>query len=125
MPFPSSRCVQKPVLACASAGADIKGIVHITGGGFYENIPRILPDSISVKIEKNSYPMPPVFDLLKNEGNIAEKEMYKTFNMGIGLMLFAGKPDADMIIRVMRENGNDAFIIGEAVSSGGDRVVLA
>ena len=120
-----TKLYAKPVLACASAGADIKGIVHITGGGFYENIPRILPDSISVKIEKKSYPMPPVFDLLKNEGNIAEKEMYTTFNMGIGLMLFAGKPDVDMIIRVMRENGNDAFIIGEAVSSGGDRVVLA
>lgn len=120
-----TKLYAKALLGCIGAGADIKGVVHITGGGFYENIPRILPDRVSVKIEKKSYPMLPVFDLLQKEGNIAEREMYTTFNMGIGLMLFCDRNQADLVIRTMKAGGNDAFIIGETVSSGGDRVVLS
>ena len=115
----------KPLLGSINAGADIKGVVHITGGGFYENIPRILPDRVSVKIEKKSYPMLPVFDLLKKEGNIAEQEMYTTFNMGIGLMLFCDRKNADLVIKTMKDNGNDAYVIGETVTSGVDRVILS
>ncbi|HPS56556.1 MAG TPA: phosphoribosylformylglycinamidine cyclo-ligase [Spirochaetota bacterium] len=120
-----TKLYAKALLGCINAGADVKGVVHITGGGFYENIPRILPDTVSVKIEKKSYPMLPVFDLLKKEGNIAEREMYTTFNMGIGLMLFCDRKHADLVIRTMKANGNDAYIIGETVASGGDRVVLS
>jgi phosphoribosylformylglycinamidine cyclo-ligase len=120
-----TKLYAKALPGCLSAGADIKGVVHITGGGFYENIPRILPDQVSVRLEKKSYPMLPVFDLLQKEGNIAEREMYTTFNMGIGLMLFCDRKHADLVIRTMKANGNDAYIIGETVSSGGDRVVLS
>jgi len=120
-----TKLYAKGLLGSITAGADIKGVVHITGGGFYENIPRILPENISVKIEKKSYPMLPVFDLLKNEGNISEREMYTTFNMGIGLMLFCERKHADLVIRTMKDSGSDAYVIGETVSSGGDRVVLS
>lgn len=120
-----TKLYAKPLLGCLNAGADIKGVVHITGGGFYENIPRILPENVSVRIEKQSYPMLPVFDLLKKEGNIAEREMYTTFNMGIGLMLFCDRKHADLAVKTMKADGCEAYIIGEAVTSGGDRVVLA
>ena len=84
----------RSVLACLAAGIDARGLVHITGGGFYENIPRILPENTSVEIEKSSFDIPPLFSIIQREGSIDEREMFTTFNMGIGMMLFvdAGWP---------------------------------
>ena len=120
-----TKLYAKALLGSINAGADIKGIVHITGGGFYENIPRILPADVSASIEKRSYPMLPVFDLLKSEGNITEREMYTTFNMGIGLMIFCDRNNAELIIRRIIAEGNEAYIIGETVAAAGERVILS
>jgi len=103
------------IMECLNAGLNIKGIVHITGGGFYENIPRILPENCAVKVEKKSYPVLPVFELLQSEGNIEEKEMYTTFNMGIGMMLFAERNQANSIVNTLKKAGHSPFFIGEVV----------
>ncbi|HPJ41732.1 MAG TPA: phosphoribosylformylglycinamidine cyclo-ligase [Spirochaetota bacterium] len=107
-----------------NTGADIKGIVHITGGGFYENIPRILPETTAVKIEKNSYPVLPVFKLLQSEGNIEEREMYTTFNMGIGMMLFAERNSANTIVNTLKKGGYSPYFIGEVVKRTEAPVIL-
>ncbi|MGN0678777.1 MAG: phosphoribosylformylglycinamidine cyclo-ligase [Oscillospiraceae bacterium] len=94
---------------------EVKGISHITGGGFYENIPRMLPDGISAKIKQGSFPIPPIFNLLQKEGNIPEHDMYNTFNMGVGMAIVVDKADADKAIEILKANGEDAFIIGSTV----------
>ncbi len=91
------RNYTKPVLKMIDSGIDIKGIVHITGGGFIENIPRVLPKNCSVEIKKGSWPVLPIFKTIQNIGNIEEREMYRTFNMGIGLILIVSEED---IIRI-------------------------
>ena len=96
---------------------NVKSISHITGGGFYENIPRALPDGISAKISKASYEVPAIFKLLQSEGNISEHDMYNTFNMGIGMMLIVDKADAEKAVEILKANGENAFIIGETVAS--------
>ncbi len=93
----------------------VKGISHITGGGFYENIPRMLPDGISAKIKQGSFPIPPIFDLIKKEGNIPEHDMYNTFNMGVGMAVVVDTADADKAVAILKENGEDAFVIGKTV----------
>ncbi len=107
----------KPVLDLISK-VEVKSICHITGGGFYENIPRALPDGITAKIKKDSYPVPPIFTLIQKEGNIPEHDMYNTYNMGIGMMLVVDKADADKAVKVLEENGEKAYIIGETITSG-------
>lgn len=107
----------KPVLDLISK-VDVKSICHITGGGFYENIPRALPDGITAKIKKDSYPVPPIFSLIQKEGNIPEHDMYNTYNMGIGMMLVVDKADADRAVKILGENGEKAYIIGETIASG-------
>lgn len=94
---------------------EVKGISHITGGGFYENIPRMLPKGISAKIKQGSFPIPPVFALLQKEGNIPEHDMYNTFNMGVGMAIVVDKADADKAIEILKANGEDAFVIGSTV----------
>lgn len=94
---------------------EVKGISHITGGGFYENIPRMLPDGISAKIKQGSFPIPPIFTLLQKEGNIPEHDMYNTFNMGVGMAIVVDKADADKALEILKANGEDAFIIGSTV----------
>ena len=96
---------------------NVKGISHITGGGFYENIPRALPEGISAKIDKDSYEVPAIFGLMQREGNIPEHDMYNTFNMGIGMMLVVDKTDAQKTVDILAENGEKAYIIGETISS--------
>lgn len=98
------------------AGVVIKGCSHITGGGFYENIPRMLPDGICAKIEKDSYTVPPIFGLLKERGGLDEKMLYNTFNMGIGMCLAVDPADADRTIEAIRAAGEQAFVIGEAAA---------
>lgn len=96
---------------------DIKGIVHITGGGFYENIPRILPQGIGVEIDKSSWKKKPIFEFLQKGGNIDEEEMYKTFNMGIGMMILLPQDQVETAINILKEQGEEAFVIGRTVIS--------
>ncbi len=106
----------KPVLDLISK-VDVKSVSHITGGGFYENIPRALPDGIAAKINKSSYEVSAIFKLIQREGNIPEHDMYNTFNMGIGMAIVVDKADAEKAVEILRENGETAYIIGETVAS--------
>ncbi|MCR5237087.1 MAG: phosphoribosylformylglycinamidine cyclo-ligase [Lachnospiraceae bacterium] len=107
----------KALDAVKNAGIRIKGCSHITGGGFYENIPRMLPDGISAKIDKTSYPVHPIFSLMQNEGRIDEHVMYNTYNMGLGMILAVDAADADRTIEAVEGAGEKAYIIGETISS--------
>lgn len=118
-----TRIYVKPVLDLISK-VNVKGVSHITGGGFYENIPRMLPDGISAKIVKGSWTIPPIFALLQKEGNISEHDMFNTFNMGVGMAVVVDKADADKAVEILKESGEQAFVIGETVS-GGDGVIFA
>lgn len=102
----------------------VNGIVHITGGGFYENIPRILPEDIAVDIDINSWPTLPVFDAIAKFGEIEKKEMFSTFNMGIGMMMFVDAADADGVVAALKEAGEDAYIIGKTVKCQDEKVLL-
>ena len=95
----------------------VKAVSHITGGGFYENIPRSLPDGFSAKIEKNAVRVLPIFDLIAKTGNIPERDMFNTFNMGVGMSVTVAKEDADKALEILRNNGTDAYIIGEVAKS--------
>ncbi len=117
-----TRIYVKAVLDVISK-VNVKGISHITGGGFYENIPRALPEGISAKIDKESYEVPAIFGLMQREGNIPEHDMYNTFNMGIGMTLVVDKTDAQKTVDILAENGEKAYIIGETIS-GDEGVVL-
>jgi phosphoribosylformylglycinamidine cyclo-ligase len=119
-----TRIYCRPVLGCLGKGARIKGMVHITGGGFYENIPRILPADTAAVIEKKSFTPHPVFGLIRREGRVEEREMFTTFNMGIGLMLFAGETDADALCGLLREAGEGPVRIGSVVTRKDDAVRL-
>ena len=112
----------KPVLA-AMEQAKINGVSHITGGGFYENIPRCIPDGLCAKIEKSALRIPPIFTMLRRMGNVSEHDMFNTYNMGTGMTLIAAKEDADRAIAALKENGQDAYVIGEVVS-GEEKVTL-
>ena len=98
------------------AGVKVKGCSHVTGGGFYENIPRMLPDGTVARIEKDSYPVPPVFGLIRRTGGIEEHVMYNTFNMGIGLCLAVDPADAGQVLSAVQESGDRAYVIGSVVS---------
>ena len=97
----------------------IKGIANITGGGFIENIPRMLPKGLKARIFRGSWPVLPVFEMLKDAGNLTDKDMYNTFNMGIGMVLAADSGNADMILGYLDRNGESAFIIGEVAEGEG------
>ena len=112
----------KPVLA-AMEQAKINGVSHITGGGFYENIPRCIPDGLCAKIEKSALRIPSIFTMLRRMGNVSEHDMFNTYNMGTGMTLIAAKEDADRAIAALKENGQDAYVIGEVVS-GEEKVTL-
>ncbi len=93
----------------------IKGCSHITGGGFYENIPRMLPEGIHAKVKKDSYVIPPIFHMLSKDGDIAEEMMYNTYNMGLGMLIAVESSDADKAIRLIEAAGEKAYVVGEAV----------
>ncbi len=105
------------------AGITIKGCSHITGGGFYENIPRMLPDGVRAMVKKDSYEVPAIFKLLAKTGNIEEQMMYNTYNMGIGMVLAVDVADADQTIEALKAAGEDAFVVGH-VESGEKGVTL-
>ncbi len=95
----------------------VKAVSHITGGGFYENIPRSIPKGYSAKIEKSAIKILPVFDLIAKEGNIPERDMFNTYNMGVGMSVVVAKEDANKSLEILRANGEDAYIIGEIAKS--------
>ncbi len=106
----------KPILALLEK-VTVRSISHITGGGFYENIPRSLPKGLGAKIEKSALKILPIFDLIAKTGNIPERDMFNTFNMGVGMSVIVKKEDADLAVKTLRENGEDAYIMGEIVKS--------
>ncbi len=106
----------KPMLALFDA-VTVKAVSHITGGGFYENIPRSLPKGYGAKIEKSAIRILPIFDLLQKEGNISERDMFNTYNMGVGMSVVVSKDEADKALEILKANGEDAYIIGEIVKS--------
>ena len=107
-----TRIYVKALKAVKNAGVTIKGCSHITGGGFYENIPRMLPEGVRAVVDKNSYEVPAIFRLLAKEGDIAEEMMYNTYNMGIGMMLALDAADADKAVQALTEAGEKAWIVG-------------
>ena len=111
----------KPLFALLKE-VDVKAISHITGGGFYENIPRMLKDGLSAKIKKDNIPVLPIFNVIQRVGNISEHDMYNTFNMGIGMALCVDKNDVDKTLEVLKDNGENAVVLGEVVK--GDEGVI-
>lgn len=107
----------KALDAVKKAGIKIKGCSHITGGGFFENIPRMLPQGVSARIDKTAYPLPPIFSLMQSEGKLEEHMMYNTYNMGLGMVLATDSADADAAARAIESAGEKAYIIGETISS--------
>lgn len=103
----------KALRTIKEGGVTIKGCSHITGGGFYENIPRMLPENAHASIKVGSYEIPPIFDMLAKEGNISKEMMYNTYNMGIGMLLAVDAADADKTVALAEQTGEKAYIIGE------------
>ena len=118
-----TRIYVKALKSVKEAGVTIKGCSHITGGGFYENIPRMLPDGIRAVIKKDSYPMLPIFKMLQEEGNIAEEMMYNTFNMGLGMVLAVDPADVEKTMAALEAAGDKAYIVG-TVENGEKGVTL-
>lgn len=112
----------KPVLALTEE-ITVKAISHITGGGFYENIPRSIPDGYCAKIEKSAVKVLPIFDLIQKTGSISEHDMFNTYNMGVGMSITVDKNDADKALEILKNAGEDAYIIGETVK-GDDKISI-
>ena len=112
----------KPVLKLLEA-VEVKGVSHITGGGFYENIPRSIPDGLCARIEKKNVRTLPIFDLIAKKGNVSERDMFNTFNMGVGMSVVVAAKDADRAIEVLREAGEQAYLLGEIVT-GDEKIEL-
>ena len=104
--------------------ADVKGIVHITGGGFYENIPRILPEGTAVSIDTGSWEEPEIFRCIAEMGGIERREMFSTYNMGIGMIAAVAEKDAEKAVEAVKKTGEEAFIIGRTVKDAGEKVLL-
>ena len=102
---------------------DVKGISHITGGGFYENIPRSIPDGLCAKIDKSAVKVLPIFDLIAKTGNIPERDMFNTYNMGVGMSVVVPAAEAEKALEILKANGEDAYIIGEIIASE-EKVIL-
>lgn len=113
----------KALRSVKEAGVTIKGCSHITGGGFYENIPRMLPDGVRAVVKKDSYPVPEIFHMLKEDGRIEEQMMYNTFNMGIGMVMAVDPADVDKCMDAVRAAGETPYVIGE-VQAGEKGVTL-
>ncbi len=108
----------KPMLALMEQ-VKVKAVSHITGGGFYENIPRSIPAGYKAKVERAAVCVLPIFDMIAKTGNIPERDMFNTFNMGVGMSVVVSKNDADKALEILRANGEDAYIIGETVKGEG------
>ena len=112
----------KPMLALLEK-ISVKGVSHITGGGFYENMPRSIPKGLGVKIKKSDVKTPAIFPLIQKKGNVSEHDMFNTFNMGVGMSVVVAKEDVKAAIEILKANGEDAYVLGEIVKSD-DGVIL-
>ena len=119
-----TRIYVKAVKALLKGGVDVHAVSHITGGGFYENVPRMMTDGLTAQIHLDSFPRLPIFDLIQKTGNIPERDMYNTFNMGIGMVLALPAAQAQQALEILSAAGETAYQIGEVIS-GEDGVVLA
>ncbi|MBO5439870.1 MAG: phosphoribosylformylglycinamidine cyclo-ligase, partial [Clostridia bacterium] len=106
----------KSVLALLEK-VDVKGISHITGGGFYENIPRSIPKGLAARVNKSAVKVLPIFDLIQKTGNIPERDMYNTYNMGVGMSIVVPASEVEKAIEILKANGEDAYVIGEIIKS--------
>lgn len=118
-----TRIYVKALKSVKNAGVTVKACSHITGGGFYENVPRMLKDGVRAVIEKDSYPVPPIFKLLAEKGGIAEQMMYNTFNMGIGMVIAVDAADTDKAMEAVRAAGDEPYVIGR-IEAGEKGVTL-
>ena len=112
----------KPMLKLFDS-VKVKGVSHITGGGFYENMPRSIPEGLGVEIKKSDVRILPIFNLLMKKGNISEHDMYNTFNMGVGMCVVVAKEDVDTALKILKDAGEDAYVIGKIIK-GEEKVVL-
>ena len=117
-----TRIYVKPVLALLER-VSVKGISHITGGGFYENIPRSIPEGLCAEIDRASVRILPIFDLIRETGQISERDMFNTFNMGVGMSIIVPEAEADTALEILRENGEDAYIIGRIVRNA-EKIII-
>ena len=117
-----TRIYGKSVLALLEK-VDVKGISHITGGGFYENIPRSIPNGLCAKINKSDVKVLPIFEMIAKTGNIPERDMYNTYNMGVGMSVVVPKEQVDVALEVLKAHGEDAYVIGEIIE-GEDKIIL-
>jgi len=113
----------KPVLALLEK-VNVKGISHITGGGFYENIPRSIPDGLCAKIDKSAVKVLPIFDVIAKWGNIPERDMYNTYNMGVGMSIVVPAEEVELSLNILQANGIDAYVIGEIIANDTEKVIL-
>ena len=113
----------KPVLALLEQ-VDVKGISHITGGGFYENIPRSIPDGLCAKIDKSKVKVLPIFDVIAKWGNIPERDMFNTYNMGVGMSIVVPATEEAKAIEILKANGVDAYTIGSIIENNEEKVIL-
>ena len=113
----------KPVLNLLDEGIAIHGISHITGGGFYENVPRMMKEGLCAEIDTAAYPLPEIFTLMAEVGNIPMRDMYNTFNMGIGMVLAVGAEQADKALELLAQSGETAYRLG-IITEGADAVVV-
>lgn len=112
----------RPVLALLEQ-VKVKGISHITGGGFYENIPRSIPDGLGAVIDRKNVKVLPIFDLIAKEGGISERDMFNTFNMGVGMSIVVAREDAEKAIEILKANGEDAYVIGK-IENSEDKITI-
>ena len=117
-----TRIYVKPILALLKR-VNVRGISHITGGGFYENIPRAVPDGLTAVIDKSAVRVLPVFELIRQVGGVSERDMFNTFNMGVGMSVVVPAAEVDEALRVLRENGEDAYVIG-TIEKGEEKIRL-
>ena len=103
---------------------DVKGISHITGGGFYENIPRSIPDGLCAKIDKSAVKVLPIFDLIAKTGNIPERDMFNTYNMGVGMSIVVPAAQVQTALDILTAHGEDAYVIGTIVKNDEEKVIL-
>ena len=118
-----TRIYVRPVLTLLDAGI-VHGLSHITGGGFYENIPRSIPDGLCARIERDRVRVLPLFDLIAGQGDLSEREMFSTFNMGVGMTVTVSAGDADRALALLEESGEEAYVLGEIVPGGEEKVEI-
>ena len=117
-----SAAVHKPVLALLEK-VNVRGISHITGGGFYENIPRSIPDGLCARIHRSAIRVLPIFDLIAKTGNIPERDMFNTYNMGVGMSIVVPKAEAETALEILKAQGEDAYIIG-SIEPGDEKIII-